>query len=100
MSEHQRDTLALLLRLTVIAVFGGAFVVSLHTPGRAEEAFPWCVQGETLQCYYPTREHCELTVNYHASVSQIPLRCRKLFRRVSSAAMPDKSIGAENRNFA
>jgi hypothetical protein len=65
MSEHQRNTLAFLLRLTVIVVFGGAFVVSLHTPGRAEEAFPWCVQGETLQCYYPTREQCELTVNYH-----------------------------------
>lgn len=65
MSEPQRKTLAFLLRLTVIAVFGGSFVVSLHTPGKAEEAFPWCVQGETLQCYYATREQCELTVNYH-----------------------------------
>src|SRR5271166_710227 len=65
MSKHQRKTLAFLLRLTVIAVFGGSFVVSLHTPGKAEEAFPWCVQGETLQCYYATREQCELTVNYH-----------------------------------
>ena len=45
MSKHQRKTLAFLLRLTVIAVFGGSFVVSLHTPGKAEEAFPWCVQG-------------------------------------------------------
>jgi hypothetical protein len=46
MSKHKRKTLAFLLRLTVVAVFSGAFVAGPHAPGRAEEeSFPWCVQG-------------------------------------------------------
>ena len=88
MSKHHRILLGfLLLRgLTVLAVLGAAFVASLQSPAKAEESFPWCVQGETLQCYYATRDQCELTVN---------LRCR----RVSSAAMPDKPIGVETQKL-
>jgi hypothetical protein len=65
MAKRKRKTLAFLLHLTVVAVFSGAFVAGPHTPGRAEESFPWCVQGENLQCYYATREQCEFTVDYH-----------------------------------
>ena len=67
MSKHHRILLGfLLLRgLAVLAFLGTAFVASLQRPARAEGSFPWCVQGETLQCYYATRDQCELTVNYH-----------------------------------
>ena len=67
MSKHHRILLGfLLLRgLTVLAVLGAAFMASLQWPARAEESYPWCVQGETLQCYYATRDQCELTVNYY-----------------------------------
>ena len=68
MSKHHRillGFLSLLRGLAVLAVLGTAFVASLQRPARAEESFPWCVQGETLQCYYATRDQCELTVNYH-----------------------------------
>jgi hypothetical protein len=47
MSKHKRKTAAFLLRLTVVAVFISAFVAGPYTPGRAEELFPWCVQGRT-----------------------------------------------------
>jgi hypothetical protein len=59
MSKQRRTLLGylLLLRgLMVLAVFATALVASLQRPARAEESFPWCVQGETLQCYYPTRD--------------------------------------------
>jgi Protein of unknown function (DUF3551) len=68
MSKHNRTLLgflSLLRGLMVLAVFATALVASLQRPARAEESFPWCVQGETLQCYYATRDQCELTVNYH-----------------------------------
>jgi hypothetical protein len=68
MSKHHRTLLgflSLLRGLMVLAVFATALVASLQRPARAEESFPWCVQGETLQCYYATRDQCELTVNYH-----------------------------------
>jgi hypothetical protein len=68
MSKHHCTITAILsvLRgLTVVAALGAAFMAGLQRPARAEESFPWCVQGETLQCYYATRDQCELTVNYH-----------------------------------
>jgi len=67
-SKHHHITaafLSLLRGLMVLAVWGAALTASLQWPARAEESFPWCVQGETLQCYYATRDQCELTVNYH-----------------------------------
>jgi hypothetical protein len=68
MSKRQRtllDILSLLRGLIVLAVLGAALMASLQRPAKAEESFPWCVQGETPQCYYATRDQCELTVNYH-----------------------------------
>jgi hypothetical protein len=68
MSKRQRtllDILSLLRGLMVLAVLGAALMATLQRPAKAEESFPWCVQGETLQCYYATRDQCELTVNYH-----------------------------------
>ena len=68
MSKHHRIMpafLSLLRGLTVLTVLGAAFVANLQRPATAEQSYPWCVQGETLQCYYPSREQCELTVNYH-----------------------------------
>ena len=54
------------MRLTVIAFgIGGALIAGPPTPVTAQEMYPWCVQGETLHCYYATREQCELTVDYH-----------------------------------
>jgi hypothetical protein len=34
-----------------------------------------------------------------ASVSQISMRCHKVIRHVSSAAMPDKPIGVESQEL-
>jgi hypothetical protein len=68
MSKQRRillSVLSLLRGVMVLAVLGAAFVASLQRPATAEQSYPWCVQGETLQCYYPSREQCELTVNYH-----------------------------------
>jgi hypothetical protein len=65
LSKHQRKTPAVLSRLTAVAVLSGAFVGGPHTRAGAEVSYPWCVQGENLQCYYQTREQCEFTVNYH-----------------------------------
>jgi hypothetical protein len=68
MSKHHRillGFLSLLRGLAVLAVLGAAFVASLHWPAKAEESFPWCLQGEALQCYYATRDLCELSVNCH-----------------------------------
>jgi hypothetical protein len=31
----------------------------------AEDSYPWCTEGETIQCYYMTREQCEEAVDYH-----------------------------------
>lgn len=45
-------------------IVGGALIASAAAPGRAEESYPWCAQGEVLHCYYETREQCELTVDY------------------------------------
>lgn len=29
------------------------------------QTYPWCTQGENLQCYYMNRAQCEETVDYH-----------------------------------
>jgi hypothetical protein len=49
------------------AIFGlgCALTVGTPAPGTAQETYPWCTQGETLHCYYATREQCEATVDYH-----------------------------------
>jgi hypothetical protein len=65
MLKYQRKIAGFLLCLTVVAILSGAFVAASRMSGEAEDSYPWCVQGETLQCYYATREQCELTVNCH-----------------------------------
>jgi hypothetical protein len=42
-----------------------ALTTSQTTSVIAEESYPWCTEGETIQCYYMTREQCEEAVNYH-----------------------------------
>jgi hypothetical protein len=88
MSKHHRmlvGILSLLRGLTVLAVLGAAFMASLQRPAKAEESFPWCVQSETLQCYYATRDQCELTVNYHgfcvANPYALPPRQQRSYAR-------------------
>jgi len=48
----------------VTLCIASAFEMSLPATGRTE-TYPWCIQGETWECYYMTREQCELTVDYH-----------------------------------
>ena len=74
MLKHHRILLGfLLLRgLTVLAVLGAAFMASVQWPASAEESYPWCVQGETLQCYYATRDQCELKEKNHAFSDENP----------------------------
>ena len=43
---------------------GVTVVVGQPTSVTAEESYPWCTQGEILQCYYMTREQCEKAVDY------------------------------------
>ena len=97
--SHVEASTAFLLRLTVVAVLSGASVGGPHTPGRAEESYPWCVQGENLQCHYQTREQCEFTANYHgfciANLSALP----QTYSPLGGGALPDKLIRAENRNL-
>ena len=54
-------------RLTVmpIEIFGVALITGQPTSVIADESYPWCTEGETIQCYYITREQCEEAVDYH-----------------------------------
>jgi len=42
-----------------VGLIGGKPIVAT-----ADVSYPWCVQGETLRCYYSTREQCEQTEDY------------------------------------
>ena len=88
MSKHKRKTLAFLLRLTVVAVLTGAFVAGPHTPGRAESHFPGASRGRTCNAITRPASNANSPWITTASVSQIPMRCRKLIRRASGAASP------------
>jgi hypothetical protein len=54
------------VRLPVMTsgILGVAVVVGQPASVTAEESYPWCTQGDTLQCYYMTREQCEEAVDY------------------------------------
>ena len=52
------------IRLPAVT-FGILGLAGQSTSVTAEESYPWCTQGETLQCYYMTREQCEEAVDYH-----------------------------------
>jgi hypothetical protein len=60
-------SLKYIVRLPVMPfeILGAALVTGQPTSAIAEESYPWCTQGETIQCYYMTREQCEQTVDYH-----------------------------------
>ena len=53
------------VRLVTSGILGIAVVVGQPISVTAEESYPWCSQGGTLQCYYMTREQCEEAVDYH-----------------------------------
>jgi hypothetical protein len=55
------------VRLSVVSlgILGVAEVAGQPTSVTAEQSYPWCAQGDTLQCYYMTREQCEEAVDYH-----------------------------------
>jgi hypothetical protein len=53
------------LEFIILGLFFVALIAERTTPAVAETIYPWCVQGEILQCYYATREQCELTADYH-----------------------------------
>jgi hypothetical protein len=71
-------------------VLGGA-LIGQPTSVIAEVSYPWCTQGETLQCYYMTREQCEQTVDYHGFCVANPAAprtthpCSDLIRRQDTA---------------
>ena len=54
-----------LMRLPIMTsgILGVAVAVGQPISVTAEE-YPWCTQGDTLQCYYMTREQCEKAVDY------------------------------------
>jgi hypothetical protein len=53
------------LPVKTFGIFGVALVAGQPTSLTAEVSYPWCTQGDTLQCYYMTREQCEEAVDYH-----------------------------------
>jgi hypothetical protein len=53
------------LPVMTFGILGVAVVVGQPVSVTAEESYPWCTQGDTLQCYYMTREQCEEAVDYH-----------------------------------
>ena len=58
--RHVRPTMTILgLSIAALGIgFPGATTAHAQT-------YPWCTQGENLQCYYMNREQCEETVDYH-----------------------------------
>jgi hypothetical protein len=63
-----KSTVVLIVAAAALA--GGIFFdvsgVANVTPAVADElSYPWCTQGDTLQCYYANRQQCEETVDYH-----------------------------------
>jgi hypothetical protein len=53
------------LRVMSFEILGAALTNGQPTSVIAEESYPWCTEGETIQCYYMTREQCEEAVDYH-----------------------------------
>jgi hypothetical protein len=44
---------------------GGAGLIGAHPAAAQALSYPWCSQGEEIQCYYSTRQQCEEAVDYH-----------------------------------
>jgi hypothetical protein len=69
MSSKQR------ICLTVMSLIVAGATLSVGTPVAAaaqEDVYPWCTQGSVLHCYYPNREQCEETVDYHGFCVENP----------------------------
>jgi hypothetical protein len=50
---------------TMIAGLLAALTAAQPAPAMAEEvSYPWCLHGETLQCYYTNRSQCEESADY------------------------------------
>lgn len=81
---------------TIVMTFciGATFILAQPTSVAAEEFYPWCTQGEVLQCYYATREQCELTVDYRgfcvANPEMPPSPTRNFARRSRSVQRPGR----------
>ena len=58
-------------RYTIRAMLAFAGFLAALGAGRAgaadgdEREYPWCIQEDTIRCYYMTREQCKETVDYH-----------------------------------
>jgi hypothetical protein len=50
--------------VSTFGILGVAVVAGQPTSVTAQE-YPWCTQGENLQCWNMTREQCEQAVDYH-----------------------------------
>ena len=50
--------------VTMFGAIGIILAASKPTSALAEELYPWCIQSDTLHCYYMTREQCEEAVDY------------------------------------
>jgi hypothetical protein len=58
------DLSSMRLSVMTFGILGVAVVAGQPAPVTAKE-YPWCTQGDTLQCWYMTREQCEEAVDYH-----------------------------------
>jgi hypothetical protein len=50
-----------------VLTFGNLAIVIVagYPKSVTAEEYPWCTQGETLQCWYMTRDQCGQAVDYH-----------------------------------
>jgi hypothetical protein len=70
------------VRLLVVTFGILGVIADQLTSVAAEESYPCCTQGETLQCWYMTREQCEQAAITTASVLLIPSQQSNLRGRV------------------
>jgi hypothetical protein len=64
--------------VTMFGAIGIILSASKPTSALAEELYPWCIQSDTLHCYYMTREQCEEAVDYHGFCVANPETPRRL----------------------
>ena len=54
--------------LSSTTMIAGGLLVALTgaqpAPAMADVWYPWCLHGETSQCYYTSREQCEQSADY------------------------------------
>jgi hypothetical protein len=62
--DGMRPGLFRTLEVVAGAIFATGVIAGKTTPATADLSYPWCAQGDTLHCYFTTREQCELTEDY------------------------------------